>query len=232
MGKTKKHRGDHKKGSKKKEPAPQRSAGEGSLPDSVQRSGKKARRTFVEARDDVLKKHKDGKRAEMAAFQALERAFEKIGDRWKRKDKRRTKDAENPTVAEPREVARPAEPEPVTAAPAEAAPARSTPGGSATAESPPAQPRRAAAKAPSTAPGDRVERAARVDTTVSRERAGAVGVSREASTTLLREAARRLEIRGRSRMTRDELLAALDEAGALTPGGSDTSRRSAPAGPQ
>lgn len=81
------------KDSKKKGSGAASSVVEGDLPASLQRSGKKARHAFLEVRAAVLDERKDPKQAEMAAYEALGRDFEQVGDRWKRRDKKRAADS-------------------------------------------------------------------------------------------------------------------------------------------
>ncbi len=57
------------------------------LPSTVARSSKKARRTFAQAHDSAVKEYGEGERAMRTAWSALKHTHEKVGDRWKRKDK-------------------------------------------------------------------------------------------------------------------------------------------------
>lgn len=58
------------------------------LPSTLQKSGKKAQRTFAKAHDAAAEEYGDGERAHRVAYSALKRKFEKIGDRWEKKDKK------------------------------------------------------------------------------------------------------------------------------------------------
>lgn len=57
------------------------------LPSTVVRSSKKAQRTFAKAHDSAVKEYGEGERAMRTAWAALKHTYEKVGDRWKRKDK-------------------------------------------------------------------------------------------------------------------------------------------------
>lgn len=119
------------------------------LPSTVRRSGKKAQRTFAKAFDSALEQDDDEERAYRVAYAALKHTHEKVGDRWKRKDK----GARGPS--DPKAGA--AYPE-------------------------------------------------------SGERESAGGVDANASLRHLRDVAKELDIRGRSRMGRDQLVAAIGTA--------------------
>ncbi len=64
------------------------------LPSTVARSSKKARRTFAKAHDSAVKEYGDGERAMRTAWAALKHTYEKVGDRWKRKDEAGPSDAQ------------------------------------------------------------------------------------------------------------------------------------------
>ena len=115
------------------------------LPQTIQRSDEKAKRTFAKAHDAAAEEYGEGEHAHRVAFSALKHTHEKVGDHW-----------------EPKEHAGPSD-----------AQAR---GG--------------------------------VDT--HRETAG--GVDANASKEHLYEIASRLEVKGRSRMTKDELVDAIQKA--------------------
>jgi hypothetical protein len=83
-----KRNGSKRKDSKRRSSGAASSVPGGDVPESVQRSGKKAQHAFLEVRAAVLDERKDPKQAEMAAYEALARDFEQVGDRWKRKDKK------------------------------------------------------------------------------------------------------------------------------------------------
>ena len=57
------------------------------LPSTLQNSGGKAQRTFTKAYDAAIDQYGDEQRAHQVAFAALKHTHEKVGDRWKRKDK-------------------------------------------------------------------------------------------------------------------------------------------------
>lgn len=55
------------------------------LPSTLQRSPKKAQRTWIEAHDSAVQTYGEGRRAHQTAFAALKHTFEKVGDRWEPK---------------------------------------------------------------------------------------------------------------------------------------------------
>src|SRR5690348_209620 len=59
------------------------------LPSTIQRSPKKAQRTWSKAHDSAVKEYGEGERAHRTAFSALKHSFEKVGDHWEPKDKGR-----------------------------------------------------------------------------------------------------------------------------------------------
>ncbi len=62
------------------------------LPSTLQKSGKKAQRTFAKAHDAAAEEYGDGQRAHRVAYSALKRKYEKIGDHWEKKDKKGASD--------------------------------------------------------------------------------------------------------------------------------------------
>jgi len=52
------------------------------LPDTLKRSGSKARRTFAKAHDAAVEQYGEGERAHRTAMAALKHTHEKRGDRW------------------------------------------------------------------------------------------------------------------------------------------------------
>ena len=56
------------------------------LPSTLQRSPKKAQRTFAKAHDSAAEEYDDEKRANQVAWAAVKHSFEKVGDRWAKKD--------------------------------------------------------------------------------------------------------------------------------------------------
>jgi len=56
------------------------------LPSTLQRSPKKAQRTWSEAHDSAVDEYGEGERAHRTAFSALKHSFEKVGDHWEPKD--------------------------------------------------------------------------------------------------------------------------------------------------
>jgi len=60
-------------------------AGEDELPSTLERSPKKAQRTWVKAHDSAVESYGEGERAHRTAFAAVKHSFEKVGDRWEAK---------------------------------------------------------------------------------------------------------------------------------------------------
>jgi len=115
------------------------------LPGTLERSPKKAQRTFAKAHDAAAESYGDEERAHRVAYAAVKHSFEKVGDHWEPKD--------------------------------------------------------------STGPSDAQ---AEGDAGTDRETAG--GVDANASKAHLLDIARRLDVRGRSRMRKSELVDAIDRA--------------------
>jgi cation transport regulator ChaB len=57
------------------------------MPSTLQRSPKKAQRTWSKAHDNAVEEYGEGERAHRTAFSALKHSFEKVGDHWEGKDK-------------------------------------------------------------------------------------------------------------------------------------------------
>jgi cation transport regulator ChaB len=55
------------------------------LPSTLQRSPKKAQRTFAKAHDSAAGEYGDEKRANQVAWAAVKHSFEKVGDHWEKK---------------------------------------------------------------------------------------------------------------------------------------------------
>lgn len=62
------------------------SAKQSELPSTLQRSPKKAQRTFAKAHDSAAEEYGEGRRATQTAYGALKHSFEKVGDHWEPKD--------------------------------------------------------------------------------------------------------------------------------------------------
>src|SRR5688572_3968210 len=58
------------------------------MPSTLQRSPKKAQKTYVKAHDAAVKEYGEGERAHRTAFAAVKHSFEKVGDHWEPKDKK------------------------------------------------------------------------------------------------------------------------------------------------
>ncbi|HZC90666.1 MAG TPA: ChaB family protein [Mycobacterium sp.] len=63
------------------------------LPSTLRRSGSKAQRTFAKAHDAAAEQYGSEERAHRVAYSALKYSFEKVGDRWLRKEKKGPSDA-------------------------------------------------------------------------------------------------------------------------------------------
>jgi cation transport regulator ChaB len=55
------------------------------LPSTLQRSPKKAQRTFAKAHDSAASEYGDERRANQVAWAAVKHSFEKVGDHWEKK---------------------------------------------------------------------------------------------------------------------------------------------------
>ena len=62
------------------------SAKQSELPSTLRRSPKKAQRTFAKAHDSAAEEYGDERRANQVAWAAVKHSFEKVGDRWARKE--------------------------------------------------------------------------------------------------------------------------------------------------
>ena len=56
------------------------------LPSTLQRSPAKAQRTYAKAHDSALDEYGDERRANQVAWAAVKHSFEKVGDRWGKKE--------------------------------------------------------------------------------------------------------------------------------------------------
>jgi len=57
------------------------------LPSTLQRSPKKAQRTWSKAHDSAVDEYGEGERAHRTAYSALKHSYEKVGDHWEGKNK-------------------------------------------------------------------------------------------------------------------------------------------------
>jgi cation transport regulator ChaB len=55
------------------------------MPSTLQRSPRKAQRTWAKAHDSAVESYGEGERAHRTAFSALKHEFEKVGDHWEDK---------------------------------------------------------------------------------------------------------------------------------------------------
>lgn len=62
--------------------------GKQSMPSTLERSPKKAQRTWIKAHDSAIEQYGEGERAHRTAYAALKHAFEKVGDHWEPKDRK------------------------------------------------------------------------------------------------------------------------------------------------
>ncbi|MGP4051649.1 ChaB family protein [Streptomyces sp. 2A115] len=76
--------------------------GQQELPSTLERSPKEAQRTWVKAHDSAVEQYGEGERAHRVAFGALKHKYEKVGDRWQRKEGGR-KGPSDPQSARPRQ---------------------------------------------------------------------------------------------------------------------------------
>ena len=59
--------------------------GKDELPGTLQRSPKKAQRTWIAAHDAAVEQYGEGERAHRTAMAAVKHSFEKVGDHWEEK---------------------------------------------------------------------------------------------------------------------------------------------------
>ena len=58
------------------------------VPGTLERSSKKAQRTWKKAHDSAIETYGEGERAHRTAYSALKHSFEKVGDHWEEKDEK------------------------------------------------------------------------------------------------------------------------------------------------
>ena len=58
------------------------------MPSTLQRSSKKAQRTWGKAHDSAVETYGEGERAHRTAYSALKHEFEKVGDHWEPKGRK------------------------------------------------------------------------------------------------------------------------------------------------
>ncbi len=56
------------------------------MPSTLQRSSKKAQRTWGETHDSAVETYGEGERAHRTAYSSLKHSFEKVGDHWEPKE--------------------------------------------------------------------------------------------------------------------------------------------------
>ena len=64
------------------------------IPSTLQRSPKKAQRTFAKAHDSAMDSYDDEQRANQVAWAAVKHTHEKVGDHWEPKDHKGPSDAQ------------------------------------------------------------------------------------------------------------------------------------------
>ena len=69
--------------------------GKQELPSTLERSSKKAQRTWIKAHDAAVEEYGEGERAHRTAFAALKHSFEKVGDHWEAKDSKGPSDQQS-----------------------------------------------------------------------------------------------------------------------------------------
>ncbi|MFI9583596.1 ChaB family protein [Streptomyces sp. NPDC052236] len=72
------------------------------LPSTLERSPDEAQRTWIKAHDSAVEQYGEGQRAHRVAYSALKHTYEKVGDRWERKEAQR-KGPSDPKAARPRQ---------------------------------------------------------------------------------------------------------------------------------
>ncbi len=63
-------------------------AGKDELPKTLQRSPKKAQKTWIKTHDSAVESYGEGERAHRTAISAVKHSFEKVGDHWEPKDEK------------------------------------------------------------------------------------------------------------------------------------------------
>src|SRR5680860_916054 len=89
----------HRARSQERAPMP---TDEEDLPGTIERSPKKAQRTYAKALDSAHEQYGSEERAHRVAYSALKHSFEKVSDRWEPKDEKDPSDerADNPRARE------------------------------------------------------------------------------------------------------------------------------------
>ncbi|MBA2426837.1 MAG: ChaB family protein [Actinobacteria bacterium] len=72
------------------------------LPSTLQKSPKKAQRTWAKTHDSAVEQYGEGEQAHRTAYSALKHSYEKTGDHWEPKDSKGPSDprAKNPRARE------------------------------------------------------------------------------------------------------------------------------------
>jgi cation transport regulator ChaB len=64
------------------------------MPSTLERSSKKAQRTWAKTHDSAVEQYGEGERAHRTAFAAVKHSYEKVGDHWEAKDEKGPSDAQ------------------------------------------------------------------------------------------------------------------------------------------
>ena len=70
------------------------------LPGTIERSPKKAQRTYAKTLESAHEQYDDEARAHRTAYASLKHSFEKVGDHWERKDEKGPSDPQAKGVRE------------------------------------------------------------------------------------------------------------------------------------
>src|SRR5674476_41751 len=77
-----------------------------SLPATLKRSTKKAQETWLKTHDGAVEQYGEGERAHRTAFKSLKHGWEKVDDRWERKDEKGPSDPRSYTHLRAHETGR------------------------------------------------------------------------------------------------------------------------------
>jgi cation transport regulator ChaB len=58
------------------------------IPDTIERSPKKAQRTWQKTHDSAVEMYGEGERAHRTAYSALKHSYKKVGDHWEEKEEK------------------------------------------------------------------------------------------------------------------------------------------------
>ncbi|MFI7129745.1 ChaB family protein [Nonomuraea sp. NPDC050153] len=168
------------------------------LPSTIKRSPKKAQNTWLRAHDNAVREYGEGRRAHMTAFAAMKRSFEKVGDHWEPKKGPTDKATMNRTAGR--------------AGTTRTTKATTRTGGKAgvTTRTTKAATRTGGKAGVTTRTTKAVTRTAKA--AMTRTAKTAEGVNLNATKEYLQKMAAKLDVRGRSKMTKQELVNAIRRA--------------------